>query len=137
MKGIFILISVGIDTVEIDRIKKSIQTPRFFKVVFSELEIQHIQKKLNPQSIAARFCAKEAFSKALGTGFRGFGFKDVQVFQDYLGKPYIVLSEKLKSIMGNCIYDISLSLSHTKSYASAVVIIEKNSSNKEEPSYDG
>ena len=126
------MISVGIDMVEISRIKKSMTNPRFFKVVFSEAENEALQEKLTAQSVAARFCAKEAFSKALGTGFRKFGFKDVQVFKDTLGKPYIVLSEKVKPLLDKSNYEISLSLSHTKYYACAVVVIEKSLINKEE-----
>ena len=126
------MISVGIDMVEISRIKKSMTNPKFFKVVFSEAENKALQEKLTAQSVDARFCAKEAFSKALGTGFRKFGFKDVQVFKDTLGKPYIVLSEKVKPLLDKSNYEISLSLSHTKNYACAVVVIEKSLINKEE-----
>jgi len=112
--------------VEINRIRKSVKNPKFLSLVFGEKENFEIQKKFSVQSIAARFCAKEAFSKAVGLGFRGFSFKDVEVLHDNLGKPYISLEGSAKKLMKNENYEISVSLTHTKSYASAVVVIEKN-----------
>lgn len=122
------MISVGIDLIETSRIKKSIQNPRFLNKVFSSLEIQKLKEKnFNVQSISARFCAKEAFSKAVGLGFRKFTFRDVQIFQDELGKPYIVLDGKAKELFDNSNYEFSVSLTHTKNYASAVVICNDKS----------
>lgn len=122
------MINVGVDLVETSRIKKSIQNPRFLSKVFSNIEIQKLEEKnFNIQSISARFCAKEAFSKAVGLGFREFTFRDVQIFQDEFGKPYIVLDGKAKELFDNSNYEFSVSLTHTKSYASAVVICNDKS----------
>ena len=122
------MINVGVDLVETSRIKKSIQNPRFLNKVFSSLEIQKLKEKnFNVQSISARFFAKEAFSKAVGLGFRKFTFRDVQILQDELGKPYIMLEGKAKDLFNNSNYEFSVSLTHTKSYASAVVICNDKS----------
>lgn len=122
------MINVGVDLIETSRIKKSIQNPRFLSKVFSNIEIQKLkEKKFNVQSISARFCAKEAFSKAVGLGFREFTFRDIQIFQNELGKPYIVLDGRAKELFDNSNYEFSVSLTHTKSYASAVVICNDKS----------
>ena len=122
------MISVGVDLIETSRIKKSMQNPRFLTKVFNNLEIEKLKEKnFNVQSISARFCAKEAFSKAVGLGFRKFTFRDVQILQDELGKPYIMLEGKAKDLFNNSNYEFSVSLTHTKSYASAVVICNDKS----------
>jgi holo-[acyl-carrier protein] synthase len=109
--------------VEISRIKKSMQNKRFLKYILGAEEYAQLEKNNFPaQSIAANFCAKEAFSKALGTGVRGFKIKNVQVLRDCIGKPYIFLTEDaLKIAEGNNL-EFSVSLTHTKIYACAVVV---------------
>ena len=125
-KGVIFLFTVGMDMVEISRIKRSAENKRFLKFIFSEKELaEHTERNFNLSSIAAAFCAKEAFAKAVGTGFRGFGFKDVQVFHDSLGKPYISLSGKAEELFSKDIKSISLSLTHTKNYAAGVVLCER------------
>lgn len=117
------MISTGIDMIEISRIKKSIKKPRFLKFIFSKEEIDFLKKiKFNVQSISAAFCAKEAFAKAMGSGFRGFSFRDINIFHDDLGKPYISLSGNAEKLFSSNILEISLSLTHTKNYACAVVV---------------
>lgn len=121
------MFSVGIDAVEISRIEKSMKHPGFLKYVFSEEEIAYFEKRKFPcQSIAAAFCAKEAFSKAVGTGFRGFKLKEIEVLHDDLGAPYISLKGNAKKLFGLKIANISVSLTHTKNDAMAVVLCEKN-----------
>ncbi|MFA6941693.1 MAG: holo-ACP synthase, partial [Clostridiaceae bacterium] len=76
-------------------------------------------------SLAGKFSAKEAVSKALGTGIRGFSFKDIEILKDNPGKPYVILknnAEKLASSFGN--YSISISISHSRENAVAVAILE-------------
>jgi len=114
---------VGIDIVEISRIKKSIQNPRFVERVYSLDEIELCKSKKNPvESFAGRFCAKEAFSKALGTGVRDFSLNEISTLNDDLGCPFIILSGNAKIIAKD--YKISVSISHTKEYATAIVILE-------------
>ena len=101
----------------------------FKKRVFSENEIIYCEKKKNPTTFfAKRFAAKEALSKAMGTGFgNGFSLKEVEVLNDTFGKPSIKLSggvlKKLKSKIKDKKYSIHLSLSDDKPLALATVII--------------
>jgi holo-[acyl-carrier protein] synthase len=115
---------VGIDMLEISRIRKSALKPRFLSRVFGRQELALYRERGSPASfLAANFCAKEAFSKALGTGIRGFELKDVQLLRDELGKPYLALSGKAKELAKGL--DFEASVSHTKEHAVAVVISNK------------
>ncbi len=114
--------------VEIARIEKSMKSPRFLKVILGDSEYSQLEEKNFPkQSVAANFCAKEAFSKALGTGMRGLNMKDIQILRDSLGKPYFLLSGSALNVSNKKNLDFSLSITHTKNYACAVVVCyEKN-----------
>lgn len=113
---------VGIDMVEVSRVGKSLTKPRFIERVFSKEEFELCQSKTNPvESLSARFCVKEAFAKALGTGVRGFNLNEVSTLNDAQGCPYVVLTGKAKALAQGL--DISVSITHTKDYASAIVII--------------
>ncbi len=113
--------SVGTDMVETDRIRKSVSRERFLKMVFSEEELELFGKKASPyESMAANWAAKEAFAKALGTGVRGFELKEISCLRDELGAPYLKLSGKAQKAAEGLRF--SVSLTHTKEYASAVVL---------------
>ena len=116
----------GIDITEISRIEKAMKKEGFIKRFFSENEEKYFAKKnYPPESVAGAFSAKEAFSKALGSGIRGFNLKDVEVMQDCLGKPYLVLSENAKELSEKLgIKNLFLSISHSENYAIASVIAE-------------
>ncbi len=117
------MISVGVDMVEIPRIKKSMQNKRFLKFILGDEEFSQLEEKKFPaQSVAANFCAKEAFSKAIGTGIRGFGIRNVQILRDEIGKPYIFLTGHALKLTEEKNLDFSVSLTHTKNYACAVVV---------------
>jgi holo-[acyl-carrier protein] synthase len=112
---------LGVDMLEINRLEKSALNPRFLSRVFGERELAVYKERGRPASfLAGSFCAKEAFSKAIGTGVRGFELKDVQLLRDELGKPYLALSGKAKELAGNL--DFEASVSHTKEHAIAIVI---------------
>lgn len=115
---------IGTDIVEISRLAKAIDGSRFLERYFTERENEYfLLKNNNPQTVAVSFAAKEAFSKALGTGFRGFSLRDVEVLRDKLGKPYInVYNNAEKMVNGGTVH---VSLSHSKEYATAFVVIEK------------
>ena len=114
---------IGLDMVEISRIKKSMARKSFIKKVFSDLEIKDLEiRKFNPQSVAAGFCAKEAFLKAVGLGILGIKLHEVQLIHNEVGQPYIVLGGELKEKFKNSEWQFSVSLTHTKNYACAVVI---------------
>ena len=120
---------VGTDLIEVTRIEKQITgNSRFKQKIFSASEIEYCDSfKVNSaQHYAVRYAAKEAFFKAIGTGYRGgLTFHEVSVESDELGKPRIVLSGKSKDYANaNKFTAIHVSLSHLRDYASAVVIIE-------------
>lgn len=113
---------IGIDCVEIIRIENSLKNERF-KSKFGKNELDEIasrgEKSVN---FASCFAAKEAFSKAVGTGIRGFALQDVQLIHNELGKPMLLLSEDLKEKYKNFSFDISIT--HTDSLVIAAVIAE-------------
>jgi holo-[acyl-carrier protein] synthase len=116
------MFSTGIDIIEISRIEKSIQNPRFILKVFSKSEQQLFEKKgFSSQTIAANFAGKEAFSKALKTGIQGFALNEVSILRDENNAPYIKLCGNAKKLAQNKNFDISLS--HTDSLATAIVIM--------------
>jgi|TARA_B110000438_G_C15771452_1_gene632102 holo-[acyl-carrier protein] synthase len=122
------IFGIGSDIVDISRIKKSFKNKNFKNKIFSKHEIKKTETKNNKISwYAKRFAAKEAFSKALGTGIsNGISFKDISVNNDIKGKPYIVLLGKTKSTVQRTIkkkYKIFLTMSDEQKYALAVVAI--------------
>ena len=122
------IIGTGVDIVRISRFKKYINNRRFLNRFFDDMEIELIEARgaSSPQSLAGRFAAREAFFKALGTGFKGFSMKDISVINDSNGKPIIIPSEKVECFLneiGNN-WVIHLSISHEKEYAIAQVIVE-------------
>jgi len=122
------IFGIGSDIVNISRIKKSLKNKNFKKRLFSKNEIEVSENKFSKaSSYAKRFAAKEAFSKAIGTGISGgMSFKDILVKNDKKGRPYIQLLGNTKSIVQRTIkkrYKIFLSMSDEKKYALATVII--------------
>lgn len=119
---------LGIDIIEVDRIKKAIEkNKRFLSRNFTHKEIQYFHTKGdNITSIAGNFAAKEAVSKALGTGFRGFNFSDIEVLRDDMGRPVVNLySGALDQAKKLNILEIMVSISHTHIYAVANCIVIK------------
>ena len=113
---------IGIDIAEVGRIKRAAGSERFVARVFSEEERAiFAERKNNPQTIAGRFCVKEAFGKALGTGICAFDLREVSTLNDDAGAPYLKLTGKALELLGN--RKTSVSISHTKEYATAAVII--------------
>lgn len=111
----------GIDAVDIERIKKSMKKQNFLTKMLGAEEYTYYEKKgFPPESIAAAFCAKEAFSKAMGTGIRGFSLSEVEVLHDALGKPYYKFSGKAKQLVDAKHLRFSLSVTHTDTTAFAV-----------------
>ena len=117
---------IGTDIVEIERIKKVVENnPNFIKRFFTENEFEYFKsKKFNVNTIAGNFAGKEAVSKALGSGFRGFGLKDIEILRDDLGKPIVNLSDKLYQMFNLNNNNIFISISHSNTDAIAYAIIE-------------
>ena len=123
------IVSIGIDIIEVYRIRETIErTPRFVERVFTEKERDYCDKKgaAAAQSYAGRFAAKEAFLKALKTGWRGkITWHDIEINNDEAGVPSFEISgeaEKLLKELGA--KNVHLSISHTTEHATAQVIFE-------------
>lgn len=104
------------------RLKKN---NNFITRFFTEDEVKYFEsKRMKANVIAGNFAAKEAISKAVGTGFRGFFLKDIEVLRDKLGKPYANVSDNLKSIIGAESFKLHISISHSMENATAFAILE-------------
>lgn len=120
----------GVDIIEIDRIKRSFEMSglSFRDRVFTENEILYCEEKkaVKYKSYAARFAAKEAVSKAFGTGIAGgIEWKDIEILNDGFGKPYVLLSGKAKELFIEMnVLEIALSLSHSDNHAVAYAVIQ-------------
>jgi len=125
-----LIYGTGIDIIEVARIQKVMERDIGFRdKIFTPVEIEYCESKKNKyQHYAARFSAKEAFLKAIGTGWRfGIRFADIEVYHDDLGKPFIRGFGKAEELLKNEeISKIHVSLSHLKEMATAIVIIEKH-----------
>ena len=120
------IVGIGNDIIEIERIEKAISKESFKNKVYTQRELENIKKRGNrAETYAGVFSAKEAISKAIGTGVREFSLTDLEILNDDLGKPYVVVSEKLDKILRNKKedYQIEISISHSKKYAIAMAII--------------
>lgn len=121
------ILGVGTDIVEINRIKEAIEkNSLFLQKVYTHNEIEYLKSRnLRPEYAAGRFAAKEAVSKALGTGFMQFSIRDIEIDRNVKGKPIVILKGKAKQIaskFGN--YRIHLTISHSKENAIAYAILE-------------
>lgn len=120
------VIGIGTDIIEIDRIEKAInKNNNFLKKVFTTKEIEMFKtRNMRAEVIAGNFAAKEAVSKALGTGIRGFSLIDIEVLRDDLGKPIVYLNNDIDSII-NKKYRVNISISHNRTSAIAFVVLEE------------
>jgi holo-[acyl-carrier protein] synthase len=124
------IVSIGIDIVEVYRIAETMtRTPRFGERVFTAAERDYCEAKgaAASQSYAGRFAAKEAFLKALQTGWRGkIGWQDIEVLPDERGVPSLHISGEAATLFENSgATRIHVSISHTSEHAVAQVIFEK------------
>ena len=118
---------VGTDIIEIARIQRAIEkNPHFMERVYTLDEIAYCQRKKNPwQSFAARFAAKEAVSKALGTGIGPVGLAEIEVVNTENGQPMVILHGKARQIAAERnIQQVHISLSHSEAYAMATAVLE-------------
>ena len=125
------IVGNGVDIIKNSRINNSLKIKGFLNRIFTEKEIQQAKKLKNKINFyAKRFAAKEAFVKAIGTGFRSdINFIDIEIKNYKNGKPYILLSKKLKNFLQKKFkiqkYKVFLSLSDEKDYSIAFVVIDK------------
>ena len=115
--------SVGIDMIEISRIKNSIKNLNFLKRILSEQEYKQLnEKNFIAQSVAINFCAKEAFLKLMGLGLGGLDLKEIELLREKNGKPYLNLKGKALDLARKNELNFSVSATHTREYASVVII---------------
>ena len=124
------ILGIGIDIIENKRIINSIKNPKFKKRIFSTKELnQFLLAKNKKNFFSKRFAAKEAFAKALGTGFtNNLNFKDIEVINNKLGKPYYKKNKKISKIIQKKFkvknFDCFLSISDEKDFSTAFTIIQ-------------
>ncbi|SMC23285.1 holo-[acyl-carrier-protein] synthase [Clostridium acidisoli DSM 12555] len=121
------IVGVGVDILEINRIKDAIEKNSFFlEKIYTQNEIEYLKSRnFRPEYAAGRFAAKEAVAKALGTGIFQFSMKDIEIDRNANGKPVVVLRGKAKQVaqkFGE--YKINLSISHSRENAIAYAVIE-------------
>ena len=125
------ILGIGTDIVEKSRIKKLLKNKNFTKRIFTLSEITLCKKVKDKVShYSKRFAAKEAFSKAVGTGFRNdLNFKDISIQNNKLGKPSFIINYKIKKIIKKQFklsnFHFFLSISDEKKYSTAFVILQK------------
>ena len=125
------ILGSGVDIVENLRITKSLKSKNFISRIFTDREILLSKKTRNKTAYyAKRFASKEAFAKAMGTGFRNdLNFKDISIINNNVGKPSFVINKKLKKIIKKQFKTTSLnfflSISDEKKYSIAFVILQK------------
>ena len=124
------IVSIGTDIIEVYRIRETIErTPRFVERVYTEAEREYCESKgaAAAQSYAARFAAKEAFLKAIRTGWRGeITWHNIEVLIDGHGAPSLEVTGEAREILERLGADrVHLSLSHTTEHATAQVVLEK------------
>ncbi len=121
------IVGIGTDIIEIDRVEKAVdRNPKFLEKMFTDREIEFLKSRnLKGETIAGSFAVKEAVSKALGTGIRGFAFNDIEVLRDSLGKPEVILSDKVTNHLNLKEINIHASISHNLDTAIAFVVIEE------------
>ena len=124
------VLGIGVDIIENKRIKSSIKNYKFINRIYSTNELK--QSSLSKDKIgyfSKRFAAKEAFAKALGTGFRNnLNFKDIEIINDKMGKPYYSKTNKIKKLVQKNFkvknFNCFLSISDEKKYSTAFTIIQ-------------
>ena len=125
------ILGIGVDVINNQRIKSLIKNKSFIKRVFGKNELKLSTKIKNKSNyFAKRFAAKEAFAKAMGTGFRNnLEFKDIEILNNNIGKPYYLKSKKINKIINNLFkikdYNLFLSISDEKNCSIAFTILEK------------
>lgn len=121
------IVGIGCDIIEIERIARAIKRESFIQRVFTAKEAAYCQSRGQQAaaSFAARFAAKEAVLKALGTGLREGSLQEIAVANDAFGKPLVQLSGHFAALSRQLgVKNIQISLSHSRDFAVAYVIME-------------
>ena len=124
------ILGIGVDVVQNKRIRSLINNKNFINRTFAKNEVKLSKKSSNKTNyFAKRFAAKESLAKSLGTGFRNnLNFKDIEILNDKIGKPYFLKSRKVSKIIQNKFkvkkFDLFLSISDEKEYSVAFTILQ-------------
>jgi holo-[acyl-carrier protein] synthase len=127
-----VIVSIGIDLIEVARVRKSLErTPRFRERVFTARERAYCDargRRVSAQHYAARFAAKEAAMKALGTGWRdALAWQDIEIISNARGAPEILFHNYAQELFQNLqATRAHVSLSHTAEHATAIVLLERD-----------
>ena len=123
------IVGIGMDLCEIDRMRRAVERPRFLERVFTEAEARRVREASDirrAEIAAGLFAAKEAVAKALGTGFAGFGPGDIEIIPDPAGRPVCALHggalALLESLGASAPW---VSITHEKGMAGAVAVVER------------
>ena len=125
------ILGIGVDIIYNKRINNLIKKKSFINRTFSFNEVINSKKILNKTNyFAKRFAAKESLVKAIGSGFRdGINFKDIEIYNNRLGKPYYLINKKIKDFLKKKMnlsnFELFLSISDEKEYSIAFTIIQK------------
>ena len=125
------ILGIGVDIISNKRIKALVNDKNFVKRTFGKNELKTSKKISNKTNyFAKRFAAKEALAKSIGTGFRNnLNFKDIEILNDKIGKPYFFKSKKIDYIINKKFkiknYNLFLSISDEKDYSIAFTILQK------------
>jgi len=128
--------AVGVDIIEIDRIEKALARfgPRFLVRVYTKLEVAFCRGRVS--ELAARFAAKEAVMKALGTGARGVAWREIEVLPNHRGKPLVYLHGRAKQRAEKiALTELDISLSHSRDYAVAFVVGQSRDLEPDRPAW--
>ena len=124
------ILGIGVDIIENNRIKNSLKNTKFKKRIYTDKELkQYVLSKNKNNYFSKRFAAKEAFAKALGTGFRmNLNFKDIEIIKDKMGKPEYIKTKKITKFVQKKFkvknFNCFLSISDDKDYSTAFAIIQ-------------
>ena len=123
---------VGTDLCTIERIARALENPRFLERLYTPAECNRLEglcDERRHERAAGMFAAKEAIAKALGTGFTGFGFADVEILSDEKGKPVVQLHGGAAELAKDA--NVHLSISHDSGMAIAFAVIESKGGSAE------
>jgi len=124
-----VIFGIGTDIIEVKRVEKMVAKGRqYLETIFTEKEMDYCEAKARrSEHYAARYAAKEAILKALGTGWRGgLAYSDIEITNEELGKPQVFVRGEVKVFFDHHqIQQTSISLSHTKEIAIAFIVLEK------------
>ena len=124
------ILGIGVDVIQNKRIQSLMNNKNFINRTFGDNEVKFSKKILDKTNyFAKRFAAKESLVKSLGTGFRNnLNFKDIEILNDKIGKPYFLKSRKVTNIIQNKFkvkkFDLFLSISDEKEYSVAFTILQ-------------